>query len=227
MVTMSVDQSAVVERAAALAGMSVVAYAQKALQDRIAHDLGVPPDEGGTGQRTAAVVSALVESAARFTGPAEERWRWELPSAQELPARVRTLVRAELAGCWLDEQRDTCVVLLSELVTNAVRYGGAGSIVVQLVLAGSEVVCGVGDQSSAPPVPARPRLDEEGGRGLALLAAMANTYGWYHTATGKTVWFTHHLNGGTTSNGAEFPADAGTAHPALNIEATPSGRNQR
>ncbi|WP_205717973.1 ATP-binding protein, partial [Actinomadura soli] len=111
-------------------------------------------------------------------------------------------------------------VMVSELVTNAVVHGGGN---VSLLLAGSvadggeggEVVCGVGDASTVSPRMRRARPGDEGGRGLALVAALASRCGWYRAGAGKVVWFSQRLPSADGCRGDGFPAEAGPPHPLL------------
>ncbi|MFC9970467.1 ATP-binding protein [Spirillospora sp. NPDC127200] len=130
------------------------------------------------------------------------------------------LTHAALNGLGLDGQGDACMVLVSELVTNAVRYGGPGPVYVRLAVGRGVLVCGVSDTGSEAPVPTQAGLDGEGGRGLALLAQLSTECGWYRTGTGKTVWFAQHLHAAPqptepfAPKGA-FPTAAGPAHSFL------------
>ncbi|MFI0446378.1 ATP-binding protein [Actinomadura sp. 6N118] len=201
-------------RAATLRGMSVRAYLRQTVLD-------TAPDPAAAGKPSG---QGLIDVAADQTVAS---WRWELSQQQPahqpklVPAQARALARAALSTCGLDGHADVCMMLISELVTNAVRHGGRGPVTVQLMLNDRQLVCGVGDTSRAPPVPGSPGLDDEGGRGLALLAELSSSCGWYQTGTGKTVWFAQHLNRSATgaprpnSTQAAFPTTAGPAHPTL------------
>ena len=77
-------------------------------------------------------------------------------------------------------------LIVSELVTNAVRYG-AEPIVLRLIR-DNTLICEVSDGSSTAPHLRRARVFDEGGRGLLLVAQMAERWGSRQTATGKTIW---------------------------------------
>ncbi|MGK5556966.1 ATP-binding protein [Actinomadura kijaniata] len=202
-VVVSAAQRVVLEQAAALAGMEVVDYVRHAVVEQARRDLR------GAGRRTIGLNLAVVDEAgaaeaATFragpvgaalegTGSSERYWRWRIAATMTGPARMRTLVRAALAGHGLDGQGDVCLVLLSELVTNAVRYGGPGGIVVQLTLDGGWLVGEVSDHNPDGPAPRRAGPEDEGGRGLALLVRLSAASGWYPTVGGKTVWFAQDL----------------------------------
>ncbi|MFI6520874.1 ATP-binding protein [Spirillospora sp. NPDC050679] len=205
----SADQCAVLEAAAALGGMDVTAYVRAAVLKRLRLDQAAPTGRGlprGLGQ---AVEPAQFTDATGMTS-----YRWTLAQQpRKVPAQARALVRAVLRARGLDDRDDVCVLLVSELVTNAVRHGGPGPVTLQLVFTESEVVCGVGDRSSEPPWRRRAGPGDEGGRGLVLLAALSSRWSWYPTAAGKTVWFAWPLSRARQAAPAGAPAD-GTAFPS-------------
>jgi anti-sigma regulatory factor (Ser/Thr protein kinase) len=109
----------------------------------------------------------------------------------EEAGRVRRVV-----GEWLDgravagEGRDRVLVVLSELVANAVRHAPGWEVGVAVGAAGREVVVEVRDGSGREPVGGvRAGPEDESGRGLALVQALAADWGWAaHAGGGKTVW---------------------------------------
>ncbi|MWK40635.1 hypothetical protein GEV43_46385 [Actinomadura sp. J1-007] len=113
---------------------------------------------------------------------------------------------------------DEGMLMASELVTNAFVHGGGDTVTLSLGMARDrgEVVCGVGDSSPAPPRSGRAADDEEGGRGLALVAAMASSCGWYRVEGGKVVWFSQRASDGPgPARPARFPAGSCLPHPVL------------
>jgi two-component sensor histidine kinase len=77
-------------------------------------------------------------------------------------------------------------LIVSELVTNAIRYG---SPPIELrLLRGDTLVCEVSDGSSTAPHLRRARSFDEGGRGLLLVAQLAERWGSRQTPAGKTIW---------------------------------------
>jgi anti-sigma regulatory factor (Ser/Thr protein kinase) len=102
-------------------------------------------------------------------------------------AVARARLRAALDS-WADEdRRQTAVLLLSELVTNAVRHAH-GAVRITVTLARERLRAGVRDESPDPPRPREP--DESGGRGMQLLNGLAQRWGVrQHRGDGKTVWF--------------------------------------
>jgi anti-sigma regulatory factor (Ser/Thr protein kinase) len=99
----------------------------------------------------------------------------DVPLDRGAPAAARRAVTAVLAGWGFrdDDWLDGTAVVVSELVTNAVRHGG-GCVALHLEAHGGRVVVSVADES--PVAPRRRAPDEVGGRGLALIEAMAA--GW-------------------------------------------------
>ncbi len=78
-------------------------------------------------------------------------------------------------------------LLVSELVSNAVRHAGSGSRV-ELVEGPSFVRIEVADRGSGGAVVRTPRFDEIGGRGLLLVQAMADRWGASHNGREHVVW---------------------------------------
>lgn len=120
---------------------------------------------------------------------------WRLPRHARSVGRARALFR-EQAGSWKlpDEVTETAVLLLSELMTNAYRHAKVSpgrEIRCRCVLAADRLHISVTDANDTLPTPREASLDEESGRGLALLAALADTWGAEPRphGIGKTVWF--------------------------------------
>jgi anti-sigma regulatory factor (Ser/Thr protein kinase) len=82
----------------------------------------------------------------------------------------------------------TAELLVSELVTNAVQYAGTGSVSLAVCLDEAVLRIEVCDTSPVLPQPALPDADSEGGRGLFLVAALADRYQAEPTKTGKRCW---------------------------------------
>ncbi len=82
----------------------------------------------------------------------------------------------------------TVELLVSELVTNAIRYANAPG---QLILRRGQhaLYVEVSDEDTRVPRLLHPTVDDEGGRGLQLVAELATRWGARPTRTGKTVWF--------------------------------------
>ncbi len=112
---------------------------------------------------------------------------WRLPSAARSVARARDLACAQLADWHLDGLTDTTELLVSELVTNALRHG-SGEIRLRLLMERT-LVCEVWDTSPVQPRRRRARDTDEGGRGLQLVELLSAGWGSRRTPGGKAVWF--------------------------------------
>ena len=84
----------------------------------------------------------------------------------------------------------TATLLTSELITNALEHG-TGTITVLVSCEGERVRVAVVDESDAAPLPREAGPDDEGGRGLLIVEALAEAWGVdpLPRGTGKTVWF--------------------------------------
>jgi anti-sigma regulatory factor (Ser/Thr protein kinase) len=86
--------------------------------------------------------------------------------------------------------RDTAELLVSELVTNALRHGEGPMIRLTLSCRLGALHCEVEDASSARPAVCRGDNEEgESGRGLLLVEHLAARWGSRLSGRGKTVWF--------------------------------------
>lgn len=113
----------------------------------------------------------------------------DLPLGVQAPSQARAWLSVTLTAWLRHDTLDVAKLLTSELVTNAVRYGGAP---LHLTVASADGGCvRVEVQDS---MPGAPRLrdagpDAEGGRGLRLVEALASAWGVVPQGTGKGVWF--------------------------------------
>ncbi|WP_431682566.1 SpoIIE family protein phosphatase [Kitasatospora sp. KL5] len=122
---------------------------------------------------------------------------WDVAADPAAVARVRTDVSRQLTAWGLEEFDFGAALVVSELVTNAVRYGRP-PISLRLILprppgerggaATRTLLCEVSDASSTSPHLRRARIFDEGGRGLLLVARFAEHWGTRHARRGKTVW---------------------------------------
>ncbi|MET7859385.1 SpoIIE family protein phosphatase [Streptomyces sp. NPDC005318] len=111
---------------------------------------------------------------------------WDLPADPAIVAEARSLTTAQLHAWGLDELVYVTELVVSELVTNAIRYASAP---LQLRLIKERtLICEVSDASSTAPHLRRARIFDEGGRGLMLVAQLTERWGMRHTGTGKTIW---------------------------------------
>ncbi|MEU6119400.1 PAS domain S-box protein [Streptomyces sp. NPDC047117] len=116
----------------------------------------------------------------------------ELPATPSAVSDGRAFLASALSRWGRTEAADEACLLVSELLTNAIRHG-EGPLLLRLRMSRSELTAEVSDRS-----PRRPRLrlagtDEESGRGLFLVDALADSWGTHPTDDGKTIWFTLRL----------------------------------
>ncbi|MGW4028117.1 SpoIIE family protein phosphatase [Streptomyces sp. NPDC004838] len=136
---------------------------------------------------------------ARVQGlPAEAVGDWRLPREPRSVGRARELARALLVTWGLEALVDTVELLVSELVTNALRYG-EGEIRLRL-LRDRTLVCEVWDSGLVQPRRRRARDTDEGGRGLQLVGLLSAAWGSRRTPRGKTVWFELALPNGDSAS---------------------------
>ncbi|MGW7552278.1 SpoIIE family protein phosphatase [Streptomyces rimosus] len=129
---------------------------------------------------------------------------WNLAPEARSVSRARELARDQLTDWGLEALVDTTELLVSELVTNALRHGH-GEIRLRLLL-DRTLVCEVWDADLAQPRRRRARDTDEGGRGLQLVGLLSAGWGSRRTPRGKTVWFELALPDGDTA--VPDPADA-------------------
>ena len=104
-------------------------------------------------------------------------------------ASAARCVARDLLGAWGEAPAllDVAELAVSELVTNAVRYG-AGEVRLRLSRHVDGVVVEVGDASGGAPRRRRAGADDEGGRGLHLVGAVSAAWGMRPDGAGKIVW---------------------------------------
>jgi anti-sigma regulatory factor (Ser/Thr protein kinase) len=92
---------------------------------------------------------------------------------------------------WLHERgcttTDDAVLVLSELVTNAMVHAGTGCTI-EMQHDDDRLLLDVRDPSPTPPVIAVVRPHDTRGRGLRIVDAVAGAWGWEPTVDGKRVW---------------------------------------
>ncbi|USQ83270.1 SpoIIE family protein phosphatase [Streptomyces phaeoluteigriseus] len=126
--------------------------------------------------------------AARFDGiaPSDVAY-WFLEPEDAAPGRARRLARRALVRWGMEDMTDSVELLVSEVVTNAVRYATRP---VSLRLLRTDVLrCEVGDDVPQLPRLRQARATDEGGRGLYLVNRLARRWGATRLSTGKVVWF--------------------------------------
>ncbi|MFD5798761.1 SpoIIE family protein phosphatase [Streptomyces diastatochromogenes] len=112
--------------------------------------------------------------------------QWDLPADPAVVAEARSMTAAQLHTWDLDELAFVAELVVSELVTNAIRHA-APPIRLRLIK-DRTLICEVCDASNTAPHLRRARIFDEGGRGLMLVAQLTERWGTRHAATGKTIW---------------------------------------
>ncbi|MFI6346484.1 ATP-binding protein [Streptomyces sp. NPDC050560] len=120
---------------------------------------------------------------------AADRVEWSFPADPGAVRTARTLVRARLADWGAREIEDVTALLVSELVTNAVRHADGPIRLAVSRTPRRTLLVEVSDQLPDPPRARTAEPDDEGGRGLQLLARSAQRWGTRLAGAGKTVWF--------------------------------------
>ena len=156
-----------------------------------------PPTHGRTPEETCkAVLAALLPERPRGDGArvgarprlgaADRAATWDVPDDPAAVARVRAAAARTLDSWGLTEEAFTTELILSELVTNALRHA-TGPIRVRLIR-DRALICEVSDGSSTAPHLRSAATTDEGGRGLFLVAQFAERWGTRYTTTGKVIW---------------------------------------
>ncbi|MFI9626721.1 SpoIIE family protein phosphatase [Streptomyces sp. NPDC052042] len=135
---------------------------------------------------------ALLLARTRAIAP-ENTASWEFPTDPTEVATAREAASRQLSAWGLDDLAFTTELVVSELVTNAIRYAG-GPVGLRLIREGV-LVCEVSDPSSTQPRLRRARSTDEGGRGLFLVAQLTSRWGSRYSRQGKTIWTEQPLNG--------------------------------
>jgi hypothetical protein len=129
----------------------------------------------------AALLVARVHAA-----PSDSVATWTLPESPKAARAARRHVHEKLAAWGLDELTMTTEMLASELVANVIRHA-KGPVSLRLLRSRS-LVCEVFDGSLTTPRIRRASWNDEGGRGLQLIAALSDRWGTRYMTTGKCIW---------------------------------------
>ncbi len=123
--------------------------------------------------------------------PADWSAELTLASLPDAPRYGRLLVQRHLRAWGIAHMIDEAQLVMSELLTNAVK-ASAGLTTIQIrlaVIAGTSLVIEVRDRNPEPPMLKDAASDNEGGRGLMIVDALCERWGYYHPAHGsKAVW---------------------------------------
>jgi anti-sigma regulatory factor (Ser/Thr protein kinase) len=136
-------------------------------------------------------------------GPVPGSWAGSPRIATCTPGEAATSVRAArdftvaTARRWgAAERSHDIAIVVSELLTNALRYARPGPaasrprrpIRLGLLQFASGLLCAVADPSTAAPVPQAAAAFGETGRGLYIVGALSDCWGYTASGTGKVVW---------------------------------------
>ncbi|WP_416979861.1 SpoIIE family protein phosphatase [Streptomyces sp. T028] len=118
--------------------------------------------------------------------PKEATAVWEFRGDPTVVSEARKLTARQLTAWGLQDLVFTTELIVSELVTNAIRYAG-GPVGLRLIRH-DVLVCEVTDPSNTQPRLRRARTTDEGGRGLFLVAQLTARWGCRYGQNGKTIW---------------------------------------
>ncbi|MET9660242.1 SpoIIE family protein phosphatase [Streptomyces sp. NPDC006510] len=130
---------------------------------------------------------------------------WGVPFDPAAVAGMRTVVAEKLDDWGLSDLAFATELVLSELITNAIRYGSA-PVTVRL-LYDRTLTCEVADSNSTSPHLRYAAAMDEGGRGLFLVARLSERWGTRYTSQGKVIWAEMALpRPGGSADGTAWPA---------------------
>ncbi|MDT0323186.1 SpoIIE family protein phosphatase [Streptomyces millisiae] len=118
----------------------------------------------------------------------------DLAAEPALVATARKAAAEQLVAWDLTEAAFVTELVVSELVTNAIRHAEP-PIQLRLLRGETSLIIEVSDGSSTAPHLRRARTFDEGGRGLLLVAQLTQQWGTRQTASGKTIWAEQQLSG--------------------------------
>lgn len=126
-------------------------------------------------------------------GPGVRLREWDLPTEGNPASTARKLVTEQLARWELGELADVTELVVSELVGNALRYGG-GPGRLRLLL-DERLQVELADTGPDLPQIQHADVSDEGGRGLQLINLLCRRWGSCRTANGKIVWAEQNVPG--------------------------------
>jgi anti-sigma regulatory factor (Ser/Thr protein kinase) len=121
--------------------------------------------------------------------------RTQLPADLSSAQCARQAVHDALAAWGIDDPDRDTELLASELVANASEHAPGAPIGLALRIGAGhedtrEITCEVTDSSARLPQTRQASPDQERGRGMAIVAALASASGVRTEPAGKTTWFT-------------------------------------
>ncbi|QES58502.1 histidine kinase [Streptomyces venezuelae] len=146
---------------------------------------------------------ALLIARTRTLGP-DRVAQWEVPFQPSAVGAMRNAAAKKLDEWGLTDLGFATELILSELITNALRHGSA-PVRVRL-LHDHNLTCEVWDGSSTAPHLRYAATTDEGGRGLFLVAQLSEHWGTRYTPEGKVIWAELALPGAAGSTEAALAA---------------------
>ncbi|WP_105974411.1 ATP-binding protein [Streptomyces geranii] len=152
---------------------------------------------------------------------------WQLPHTPRTAPRARALLRSQLTAWKIDaEVAETAELLLSELVTNSLRHASTPpgrEIGVRIATYDGRLRVEVADANNCRPTPRQAGPDDEGGRGLTLVQALADRWGCCPRphGIGKATWAELPLVPRSAQRAA-VPPEASLGTPDVTRQPSPS-----
>ncbi|MGW7517425.1 ATP-binding protein [Streptomyces sp. NPDC054796] len=132
-----------------------------------------------------------LDATGRSVSPRVEAWHLDIgapgPGDDEVLARVREYVSDAAAKWGLCSLADDLALMADELVGNALKHGVA-PVTLDLRRGPCDVCLVVTDAGPGWPVLREPTLEDTNGRGIALVSALAEQWGWWRRGRRKAVW---------------------------------------
>ncbi|TXS58301.1 PAS domain S-box protein [Streptomyces sp. me109] len=128
---------------------------------------------------------ALLMARTRRLG-ADQVASWDLSDDPAIVARARKAATEQLRVWGLDALAFTTELVVSELVTNAIRHA-PGPVRLRLICEHA-LICEVSDAGATAPHLRHPKTTDEGGRGLFLISQFTQRWGTRYTPDGKIIW---------------------------------------
>ncbi|MBY8881755.1 SpoIIE family protein phosphatase [Streptomyces sp. PLK6-54] len=132
----------------------------------------------------------------------EQIAEWDVEPVPSAVSPIRAACGRKLTEWGLEDIGFTTELILSELITNAIRHGSP-PIKVRLLRA-STLVCEVSDGSSTSPHLRWAATTDEGGRGIFLVSQLAHRWGTRYTPGGKVIWSEQLLHSGPDGPGPDL-----------------------
>jgi anti-sigma regulatory factor (Ser/Thr protein kinase) len=117
------------------------------------------------------------------------QWRVPLTAGPAAAGEARRQVRAAIWAWEVPVDPEVAVLLVCELVTNAIMHTASRTVTLAIVAAEGGLRVDVHDTSSCVPIALDAAADSETGRGLTLVATLSDEWGFYRTPSGKAVYF--------------------------------------